>query len=41
MRFIASSLCSSVLKKTNTDASGGIQWWPHQKLCDLDYAEDI
>ena len=26
----------SVLKKTNTDARGGIQWRPHQKLCELD-----
>ena len=31
----------SVLKKTNNDAPGGIQWRPHQKLCDLDYADDI
>ena len=31
----------SVLKKTNNDAPGGIQWRPHQKLCDLDYAGDI
>ena len=31
----------SVLKKTNTDAPGGIQCRPHQKLCDLVYAVDI
>ena len=31
----------SVLKKTNNDAPGGIQWRPHQKLCDRDYADDI
>ena len=31
----------SVPKKTNTDALGCIQWRPHQKLCDLAYADDI
>ena len=31
----------SILKKTNTDAPYGIQWRPHQKLCELDYADDI
>ena len=31
----------SVLKKTNTGAPGSIQWWPHQKLYDLNYADDI
>ena len=30
----------SVLKKTNTDDPGGIQWRPQQKLSDLDYADD-
>ena len=31
----------SFLKKTKTDAPGGIQWRSHQKLCDLHYADDI
>ena len=31
----------SVLNKTNTEAPGGIQWRPHQKLCDTDYADEI
>ena len=30
-----------VLHKTNTDAPGGMQWRPHQKLSDLDYVDDM
>ncbi|XP_073820509.1 uncharacterized protein [Musca autumnalis] len=31
----------NVLRKTNSEIEDGIQWRPHEKLSDLDYADDI
>ncbi|XP_054732462.1 uncharacterized protein LOC129240585 [Anastrepha obliqua] len=35
------TVLDAIISKTNIDIPSGIHWRPYQKLCDLDYADDI
>ncbi|XP_053964253.1 uncharacterized protein LOC128867182 [Anastrepha ludens] len=35
------TVLDDIIRKTNIDIPSGIHWRPYQKLCDLDYADDI